>query len=54
MVVSITTNLFENLEQRIMSVQYSIPDYVRVSADCRQLLSRIFVANPAKVLFTPF
>ncbi|CAN1748312.1 Serine/threonine-protein kinase SAPK3 [Linum perenne] len=34
---------------RIMSVQYSIPDYVRVSADCKQLLSRIFVANPAKV-----
>ncbi|CAI0518998.1 unnamed protein product [Linum tenue] len=37
---------------RIMSVQYSIPDYVRVSADCKQLLSRIFVANPAKVLVT--
>ncbi|XP_022758000.1 serine/threonine-protein kinase SAPK3-like [Durio zibethinus] len=33
---------------RIMSVQYSIPDYVRVSADCRRLLSHIFVANPAK------
>ncbi|CAI0519159.1 unnamed protein product [Linum tenue] len=35
---------------RIMSVQYSIPDYVRVSADCKQLLSRIFVANPIKQL----
>ncbi|XP_024961408.1 serine/threonine-protein kinase SAPK3-like [Cynara cardunculus var. scolymus] len=33
---------------RIMSVQYSIPDYVRVSADCRHLLSHIFVANPSK------
>ncbi|PWA35943.1 serine/threonine-protein kinase SAPK3 [Artemisia annua] len=33
---------------RIVSVQYSIPDYVRVSADCRHLLSHIFVANPAK------
>ncbi|KAK7309079.1 hypothetical protein RJT34_05533 [Clitoria ternatea] len=33
---------------RIMSVQYSIPDYVRVSTECRHLLSRIFVANPAK------
>lgn len=32
----------------IVSVQYSIPDYVHVSSDCRQLLSRIFVANPAK------
>ncbi|XP_023926015.1 serine/threonine-protein kinase SAPK3 isoform X1 [Quercus suber] len=38
---------------RIMSVQYSIPDYVRVSADCRQLLSRIFVANPAKRITLP-
>ncbi|CAN1259039.1 Serine/threonine-protein kinase SAPK3 [Linum perenne] len=38
---------------RIMSVQYSIPDYVRVSADCKQLLSRIFVANPAKRITIP-
>ncbi|KAL2595365.1 hypothetical protein AAZV13_11G034800 [Glycine max] len=33
---------------RIMSVQYAIPDYVRVSKECRHLISRIFVANPAK------
>ncbi|KAJ6791055.1 serine/threonine-protein kinase SAPK2-like isoform X1 [Iris pallida] len=33
---------------RILSVQYSIPDYVRVSSECRQLLSRIFVASPEK------
>ncbi|GKF05486.1 serine/threonine-protein kinase SAPK3-like protein, partial [Tanacetum coccineum] len=33
---------------RIVSVQYSIPDYVLVSVDCRHLLSHIFVANPAK------
>ncbi|CAN1834724.1 Serine/threonine-protein kinase SAPK3 [Linum perenne] len=38
---------------RIMSVQYSIPDYVRVSADCKQLLSCIFVANPAKRITLP-
>ncbi|KAK4262521.1 hypothetical protein QN277_028072 [Acacia crassicarpa] len=38
---------------RIMSVQYSIPDYVRVSADCRHLLSRIFVADPAKRITIP-
>lgn len=38
---------------RIMSVQYSIPDYVHVSAECRQLLSRIFVANPAKRITIP-
>ena len=36
--------------QRILSVQYSIPDYVHISVECRHLLSRIFVANPAKVL----
>ncbi|KAI3842390.1 hypothetical protein MKW92_047549 [Papaver armeniacum] len=30
----------------ILSVHYSIPDYVRVSMDCKHLLSRIFVANP--------
>ncbi|CAL4887411.1 unnamed protein product [Urochloa decumbens] len=35
---------------RIVSIQYQIPEYVHISQDCRQLLSRIFVANPAKVL----
>ncbi|XP_068669704.1 DNA repair endonuclease UVH1-like [Aristolochia californica] len=38
---------------RIVSVQYSIPDYVRVSSDCRHLLSRIFVANPSKRITIP-
>ncbi|XP_055961200.1 serine/threonine-protein kinase SAPK3-like [Mercurialis annua] len=38
---------------RIMSVQYSIPDYVRISADCKLILSRIFVANPAKRITIP-
>uniref|UniRef100_A0A0C9S1D6 non-specific serine/threonine protein kinase n=1 Tax=Wollemia nobilis TaxID=56998 RepID=A0A0C9S1D6_9CONI len=38
---------------RILSVQYSIPDYVYVSAQCRHLLSRIFVANPAKRITIP-
>ncbi|CAA7013329.1 unnamed protein product [Microthlaspi erraticum] len=33
---------------RILRSQYSIPDYVRVSDDCKHLLSRIFVANPEK------
>ncbi|KAI4337673.1 hypothetical protein L6164_016058 [Bauhinia variegata] len=33
---------------RILSVQYSIPDYVRVSTECIHLLSRIFVASPEK------
>lgn len=38
---------------RIMSAQFSIPDYVRVSADCRQLLSRIFVTNPSRRVTIP-
>ncbi|KAG9158009.1 hypothetical protein Leryth_000168, partial [Lithospermum erythrorhizon] len=40
---------FRKTIERIMSAQYSIPDYVRISADCRHLLSRIFIANPSKV-----
>jgi len=35
--------------QRIMAVQYKIPDYVHISQDCRHPLSRIFVANPIRV-----
>lgn len=38
---------------RILSAQYSIPNYVYVSAECRHLLSRIFVANPAKRIMIP-
>ncbi|VAH18089.1 unnamed protein product [Triticum turgidum subsp. durum] len=34
--------------KRILGVQYSIPDYVRVSSDCRRLLSQIFTADPSK------
>ncbi|THU50327.1 hypothetical protein C4D60_Mb06t19040 [Musa balbisiana] len=34
--------------RRIMSVQYKIPDYVHISQDCRQLISRIFDANPMR------
>lgn len=39
---------FKTTIARILSVHYSIPDYVRVSNDCNHLLSRIFVANPEK------
>lgn len=35
--------------QRILSVQYSIPDFVQISPECRQLISRIFVSDPAEV-----
>lgn len=33
---------------RIMAVQYKIPEYVHISQDCKQLLSRIFVANSSR------
>ncbi|KAJ0231279.1 Serine/threonine-protein kinase SRK2G [Hirschfeldia incana] len=39
---------FRKTIQRIMAVQYKIPDYVHISQECRHLLSRIFVTNPAK------
>ncbi|MBA0691838.1 hypothetical protein Goari_009444 [Gossypium aridum] len=38
---------------RILTVHYSIPDYVRVSMDCKHLLSRIFVENPGKRISIP-
>jgi len=38
---------------RILNVQYTIPDYVHISAECRHLLSRIFVADPAKRITMP-
>ncbi|MCH99031.1 serine/threonine-protein kinase SRK2A-like, partial [Trifolium medium] len=40
---------FRKTINRIMAVQYKIPDYVHITQDCRHLLSRIFVANPARV-----
>ncbi|KAE8700003.1 Serine/threonine-protein kinase SAPK2 [Hibiscus syriacus] len=42
---------FRKTIQRILSVHYSIPDYVRVSKECKHLLSAIFVADPEKVVF---
>ncbi|MCO5554782.1 hypothetical protein L7F22_008316 [Adiantum nelumboides] len=33
---------------RILNVQFTIPDFIHISSQCRHLLSRIFVANPAK------
>ncbi|PWA36854.1 protein kinase superfamily protein [Artemisia annua] len=40
---------FRKTIQRILNVQYSIPSYVHISPECRHLISRIFVADPAKV-----
>ncbi|XP_073155601.1 serine/threonine-protein kinase SRK2A-like [Henckelia pumila] len=39
---------FRKTISRIMGVQYTIPDYVYISQDCRHLLSRIFVAHPSR------
>ncbi|KAG8641026.1 serine/threonine-protein kinase SAPK1 isoform X4 [Manihot esculenta] len=44
---------FKKTIQRILSVHYSIPDYVRVSTNCSHLLSRIFVADPEKRITIP-
>ncbi|KVI00500.1 Protein kinase, catalytic domain-containing protein [Cynara cardunculus var. scolymus] len=40
---------FRKTISRIMSIQYKIPDYVHISQECKQLLSRIFVANPSRM-----
>ncbi|KAJ4958238.1 hypothetical protein NE237_025349 [Protea cynaroides] len=39
--------------ERTLRIQYSIPEHVYVSADCRHLLSRIFVANPSERITIP-
>ncbi|KAE8720592.1 Serine/threonine-protein kinase SAPK2 [Hibiscus syriacus] len=44
---------FRKTIQRILSVHYSIPDYVRVSKECKHLLSTIFVADPEKRITIP-
>ncbi|XP_039023325.1 serine/threonine-protein kinase SAPK2-like isoform X2 [Hibiscus syriacus] len=44
---------FGNTIGRILSVHYSFPDYVRVSVECKHLLSRIFVVNPEKRITIP-
>ncbi|KAL3845148.1 hypothetical protein ACJIZ3_002551 [Penstemon smallii] len=44
---------FKKTINRILSVHYSIPDYVRISKDCKHLLSRIFVADPEKRITIP-
>ncbi|KAF9685002.1 hypothetical protein SADUNF_Sadunf03G0009000 [Salix dunnii] len=39
---------FRKTINRIMAVQYKIPDFVHISQDCRNILSCIFVANPSR------
>ncbi|KAI4327490.1 hypothetical protein L6164_019943 [Bauhinia variegata] len=44
---------FRKTIQRILSVQYSIPDFVDISPQCRHLISRIFVSDPAERISIP-
>ncbi|VAH94269.1 unnamed protein product [Triticum turgidum subsp. durum] len=44
---------FRKTIQRILSVQYSIPDYVHISSECRHLIAKIFVGNPATRITIP-
>ncbi|KAJ0040046.1 hypothetical protein Pint_28116 [Pistacia integerrima] len=44
---------FRKTIQRILSVQYAIPDVVQISQECRDLISRIFVADPATRITIP-
>ncbi|XBI84304.1 hypothetical protein VPH35_092643 [Triticum aestivum] len=47
------TNTMTSPLQRILSVQYSIPDNVDISPECRHLISRIFVGDPALRITIP-
>ncbi|KAF8020255.1 hypothetical protein BT93_G0839 [Corymbia citriodora subsp. variegata] len=38
---------------RVINVQYSIPESVQISLECRHLISRIFVADPAERITIP-
>ncbi|XP_039009667.1 serine/threonine-protein kinase SRK2I-like isoform X1 [Hibiscus syriacus] len=44
---------FRKTIQRILSVQYAIPDFVQISSECRHLISRIFVADPTARITIP-
>ncbi|OAY35350.1 serine/threonine-protein kinase SAPK10 [Manihot esculenta] len=44
---------FRKTIQRILNVQYSIPDIVQISPECRDLISRIFVFDPAARITIP-
>ncbi|KAL3525725.1 hypothetical protein ACH5RR_014097 [Cinchona calisaya] len=44
---------FRRTINRIINVQYTIPDHVQISEDCRHLISRIFVADPTQRITIP-
>ncbi|CDY31613.1 BnaA03g54390D [Brassica napus] len=37
-----------NIRKTIQALHFTIPDYVRISSECKHLLSHIFVADPDK------
>lgn len=39
--------------KKILRARYSIPDYVHLPPDCQDLISKIFVANPASRITVP-
>ncbi|XP_073525320.1 uncharacterized protein [Phyllobates terribilis] len=41
---------FRRMIQRILTVQYSIPDNINISLECRHLLSRIVVGDPTLLI----
>lgn len=44
---------FRKMIQRILSVQYMIPESINISQECRHLISRIFVADPESRITMP-
>ncbi|GAA0173336.1 non-receptor serine/threonine protein kinase [Lithospermum erythrorhizon] len=40
---------YKTMVSKIMGIQYKIPEHIHLSQECRDLLSRIFVANCAEV-----
>ncbi|WIA17833.1 hypothetical protein OEZ85_009339 [Tetradesmus obliquus] len=44
---------FSKTIKRILAVKYSIPPQLRISAECQDLLARIFVAAPAQRITLP-
>ncbi|XP_004511972.1 serine/threonine-protein kinase SRK2I-like [Cicer arietinum] len=44
---------FRKTIQRVLNVQYSVPDFIQISPDCRDLISRIFVSDPSERITIP-
>ncbi|CAJ1929767.1 unnamed protein product [Sphenostylis stenocarpa] len=44
---------FRRTIQRVLGVQYSIPDHIQISPECSHLISRIFVFDPAERITIP-